>query len=76
MIADCETPESTDSLRDVKAVASLLSCSTRHVHRLSDAGRMPQPVRLGASVRWSSKTINEWIADGCPATPKRQGGSR
>ncbi len=58
-------------LLDVQAVAKLLSCSTRHVYRLSDAGRMPRPVRLGALVRWSRADIERWIVDGCPACRKR-----
>jgi len=51
---------------DVKAVARLLSCSTRHVYRLADAGRMPCPRKLGALVRWSRTELAAWIAAGCP----------
>jgi excisionase family DNA binding protein len=47
-------------------VAQMMRCSTRHVYRLVDAGRMPRPVRLGALVRWSHAAIAEWIAAGCP----------
>jgi len=61
---------STAQLLDVQAVAALLGCSTRHVYRLSDAGRMPRPVKLGALVRWSKSAIEEWIADGCPSCRK------
>ena len=50
---------------DVIAVAELLTCSTRHVYRLSDAGMMPAPVKLGALVRWDRKRIEAWIAEGC-----------
>lgn len=53
------------ALLDVGQVAELLSCSPRHVYRLSDAGRMPPPVRLGALVRWSRQSLEEWIAAGC-----------
>jgi excisionase family DNA binding protein len=55
------------ALLDVKAVAALLGCSTRHVYRLTDAGRMPAPVRLGALIRWRRAEIEEWIAAGCPS---------
>jgi excisionase family DNA binding protein len=58
------------ALLDVRAVAQLLDCSPRHVYRLSDAGRMPEPVKLGSLVRWSRQTIEEWIAGGCK--PVRQ----
>ena len=60
------------ALLDVKAVAALLGCSSRHVYRLTDAGRMPAPVRLGALIRWRRAEIEEWIASGCK--PIRQAG--
>ena len=64
-------------LIDRDAVATVLSCSPRHVVRLSDSGQMPASVRIGALVRWSRKAIEEWIAEGCPAArknPERAGG--
>lgn len=61
-----EVPESTGVLIDVETVASLLSCSKRHVYRLNDAGRIPTPIKLGALVRWNRNEIDEWIAAGCP----------
>ena len=56
-----------NALLDVRAVAELLGCSTRHVYRLSDAGRMPAPLRLGSLVRWSKSSIEQWIEAGCPS---------
>jgi excisionase family DNA binding protein len=55
----------TAALLDVRAVAAVLGCSTRHVSRMADAGRMPPPVKLGALVRWPRETIDDWIASGC-----------
>ena len=52
-------------LLDVRSVAALLGCSTRHVYRLADAGRMPPPVRLGALIRWRRADLDAWIAGGC-----------
>ena len=52
-------------LLDVRAVAARLDCSVRHVYRLSDAARMPKPVRLGSLVRWRADELDQWIADGC-----------
>jgi excisionase family DNA binding protein len=52
-------------LLDVRAVAALLGCSARHVYRLSDAGRMPPPIKLGALVRWSRRAITEWVEGDC-----------
>ena len=60
-------------LLDVGAVAQLLGVSARHVYRLTDAGHMPKPVRLGRLVRWPRKSVLDWIAAGCPAV---RGGSR
>jgi excisionase family DNA binding protein len=53
------------TLIDVRGVAAMLGCSTRHVYRLADAGRMPAPVRIGALVRWPRSTLEKWIAEGC-----------
>ncbi len=54
-------------LLDVNAVAQFLSCSTRHVYRLTDAGRMPRPRKLGTLVRWDHQELEKWVADDCPA---------
>ena len=59
------------TLATVDDVATLLNCSVRHVQRLSDSGRMPSPVRLGRSLRWSVAAIQEWIEAGCPDSRKR-----
>lgn len=58
--------EPSPALLDVKGVANLLGCSARHVYRLSDSGKMPLPVRLGALVRWNKSTLDQWLAAGCP----------
>jgi excisionase family DNA binding protein len=60
-------PEPPAALLDVRAVGQLLACSTRHVYRLADGGRMPAPVRLGALVRWRRQELLDWLAAGCPA---------
>jgi excisionase family DNA binding protein len=53
-------------LLDVRAVAALLGCSARHIYRLSEAGLMPAPRRLGSLVRWARQELLDWIATGCP----------
>jgi excisionase family DNA binding protein len=63
--------DASATLLDVRAVASLLGCSIRHVYRLADAGRMPRPLKLGALNRWSRSTIEKWIASGCPRIDRR-----
>ena len=67
------------ALLDVKGVAALLGCSARHIYRLSDGGKMPAPVRLGALVRWRRRGgpdtgIDDWIAAGCPSMRAVKGG--
>ncbi|MCK5270690.1 MAG: helix-turn-helix domain-containing protein [Sedimentisphaerales bacterium] len=61
------------ALLDVNQVASLLNCSSRTVYRLSDAGCMPRPVKLGSLVRWERSAIESWIADGCPKCKRKVG---
>lgn len=53
-------------LLNLRQIASLLGCSTRHVVRLADDSKMPRPVRLGHLLRWPAKSIETWIASGCP----------
>lgn len=52
-------------LIDVEAVASMLTCSTRHVRRLADSGKMPSPIKLGALLRWRRADIDAWLEGGC-----------
>jgi len=54
------------ALLNTEDVSQLLSCSKRHIFRLADSGRMPQPIRLGTALRWRPQELSEWIADGCP----------
>jgi excisionase family DNA binding protein len=53
-------------LIDSRQVGELLNLSTRTIWRLLSAGKLPQPVRIGRSVRWSRSDIEIWIANGCP----------
>jgi excisionase family DNA binding protein len=63
-------------LLDVRNVAEMLGVSARHVFRLSDAGKMPAPVRLGAAVRWQREAVRDWIGAGCPTVRAVKGGAR
>ena len=69
-MSDSTLSDEPTALLDVGAVAALLSCSTRHVYRLSDAGRMPAPMKLGALSRWNRRAILDWLDAGCPS-PRR-----
>jgi len=49
-----------------KELAERLGVSLRHVRRMDSAGMLPRPCRLGRAVRWSTETINSWLAAGAP----------
>ena len=59
------------ALISIDDVAATLSCSTRHIRRMVDTQRIPQPIKLGALVRWVKADFDQWIADGCPHCRKR-----
>jgi excisionase family DNA binding protein len=54
-------------LLDAGTVARLLSVSRATVWRMRDAGKLPQPVRLGGAVRWRRADIDAWVRAGCPS---------
>lgn len=66
-MAESYCDKSEAELLRVGDVAGLLSCSARHVFRLSDCGKMPGPVKLGALVRWRRAEIMNWLSAGCPS---------
>lgn len=39
---------------------------------LRNAGRLPQPVRLGGRVLWRVEEIQQWMMAGCPSREKWQ----
>jgi len=51
---------------DAANCAMRYEISKRHWLRLVDAGKAPQPTRLGRSVRWKISTLEKWDADGNP----------
>jgi predicted DNA-binding transcriptional regulator AlpA len=54
----------------------MLQISVRTLWRLVSGKRIPEPVRLGAVVRWRSNDITNWIAAGCPNPAGRENNSR
>ncbi len=70
--AQANQPKPPADLIPVGEVAGMATCSSRHVYRMSDAGKMPKPIKLGSLVRWRRAEILAWIAEGCP--PCRKGG--
>ena len=73
---DGGTENPSPVLLGVEHVAELLGVSSRHVRRVADAGRGPQPVGLGGCVRWPRHVVEAWVADGCPNCRKRPGVSK
>ena len=53
-------------LGTVDDVAQELSLSTRQIYRLSEAGKMPPPMKIGGSNRWDMDAISQWISSRCP----------
>jgi len=57
---------SSSWLLSAAEAAKLLNISQRHLWALSTSGRMPAPIRLGRSVRWSADELRTWLDAGCP----------
>ena len=53
-------------------LAGLLNLSKRTLWRMRSAGSMPQPVKLGNSVRWVRVEILNWLKAGCPKSKARE----
>ena len=52
---------------DADGCAARYAFSPAHWRRQVDAGRAPQPIRLGRLVRWSIAALEKWEAAGCPS---------
>lgn len=57
--------EFESALLDIHQVALYLAISERHVHRLSNDAKMPPPIKLGNSIRWSRQELMTWVNGGC-----------
>lgn len=57
----------TVELLNAQQLAKILNISPRTLWRLKSAGKLPEPVKIGGSVRWHPKDIQELI------TRKRKG---
>ncbi len=53
-------------LLSAKELAKMLSLSKRQIFRLNSCGKIPAPIRIGGSVRWSAAEISAWLAAGAP----------
>lgn len=53
-------------LISAKTLAKMLSTSVRTIWRLRSAGKLPNPLTIGNSVRWIESEISAWIRAGAP----------
>jgi prophage regulatory protein len=56
-----------------KKLSEILSTSIRSVWRLRASGRLPKPVVIGGSIRWSLSDIELWIELGTPTQTEFEG---
>jgi predicted DNA-binding transcriptional regulator AlpA len=54
----------SDAFIDADAVAAVLSCCARHVHRMAAVGQLPKPLRVGQLTRWRVGTLRAWLRRG------------
>ncbi len=60
------TNQNTETLLSTRAVAKILSLSSRTVHRLNSSGLIIKPLRISGSVRYSQSELMAWIQAGMP----------
>ena len=65
-------PGEASVMLTVDDLAAMLRCSSRSVYRLTDAGRLPRPVKLGGLVRWRREAVENWITRGCPRADREE----
>jgi len=66
VISDQSTLEDKALAVPASRVAQLLGISERHLHNLRCNGLVPDPVKLGHSVRWSVVELRAWLNAGSP----------
>ncbi len=54
-------------LGTVKDVSDRLGVSERAIWKWNSMGKLPEPIRLGRSVRWDLDELERWIDASCPA---------
>jgi len=69
-MSDTQVVNPPSHLLTAKALGQTLSLSKRQVFRLNSCGKIPSPIRIGGSVRWSAQEISDWLAAGAPDRAK------
>ena len=63
MVINTQTNQNPQ-LINAKTLGQLLALSKRQVFRLNSCAKIPKPIRIGGSVRWSAAEISDWLAAG------------
>jgi hypothetical protein len=50
-----------DATLDAEAIAAILACSTKTVHRQSGSGGLPGGMRIGQLRRWRVGNFRDWL---------------
>ena len=61
----------TSKIRKVLAISAkeygqLISLSKKQIFRLNSCCKIPAPIKIGGSLRWSAQEIVDWLAAGAP----------
>lgn len=65
-MAKQNTNQNTEKLLSTRAVANVLSLSSRTVHRLNSSGLIIKPLKVSGSVRYMQSELFAWIEAGMP----------
>ena len=60
-----EQSNPTELLWNIKQVRMVTGLSERTLWRLNDSAQMPEPIRIGRSVKWTKSSILRWIDLSC-----------
>jgi excisionase family DNA binding protein len=66
MLGGQKPPENMGLLLTTKEAAKLMRVSDRTLWGWSNDGKMPKPLRIGQSVRYSYEELRAWTNAGCP----------
>lgn len=53
-------------------IARALQVCPKTISRWAEGGAMPAPVKVGGTIRFHAKAVEQWIQDGCPRNSEQQ----
>ena len=71
-MANENTNHNTETLLSTRAVAKILSLSSRTIHRLNSSALIIKPLRISGSVRYIQSELMAWIEAGMPCRSEWQ----